>query len=222
MKLIGYELGRIIVLFPMEELRPNQGVPPHDLVEAVSKRYSFLKKPDIEKSFDQLNKEGFPFEFGSLKYKDETAVIKEFTIYNDGISISCFNTAYADSFLDDVLHWAKQTFGLRDLITKRKIYRSQIVIEFEKSLNHLVENFNELSRLIQVAYAQHTDQNQPLSLNRVDFRMDDTKVPGFTPASFVLERRVGSPHDIERYISEAPLPSDAHLGLLQSLEEKLS
>ena len=51
MNVIGHELGRIIVLFPMEEIRPETGIPTHELFEGIMNRYRFAKPPDLKTTF---------------------------------------------------------------------------------------------------------------------------------------------------------------------------
>lgn len=223
MKFIGHQLGRIIVLFPTEEVRPTKGVPMLDMLTGIKERYKFVKLPDVNNPTFDPNKEGHAFKSGSFLYKEEKIAIDEFTIYNDGISVSCFHTKFADAFFEDVILWAKETFDLREFAREpRKIYRSQIVVEFDKSLNQLVKDFSVISHLVQLAYSQYTGHDNPINLNRIDFRMDDTKVRGVTPVSFGIERRIDISHDTERYISEASIPSDPHLQLLQSIEDNLA
>lgn len=223
MKLIGHQLGRIIVLFPMEEVRPTKGVSMIDMLTGVRERYRFVKIPDVNNPTFDSNREGYTFKSGSFLYKEEKIAIDEFTIYNDGISVSCFHTKYADAFFEDIFLWAKEKFDLREFAREpRKIYRSQIIVEFDKSLNQLVKDFSVISHLVQLAYSQYTGRDNPINLNRIDFRIDVTKVSGVTPVSFVIERRVDISHDTERYICEAPIPSDAHLKLLNSIEDNLA
>ena len=223
MRIVGHELGRVIALFPLEEVRPERGVPLLDLVTGIRERYRFIKIPDLTKTTQDLNREGLAFESGSFSCDGETVAVRELTIYNDGVSISCYNTKYADAFLEDILHWAGETFSIKKLSQEpKRIYRSTVIVDFNISMNNSARNFMAISRLIQEAYNQYTGHDIPVSLNRIDFRMDDTKVPGIPPVGFVLERRVGVAHEIERYISEVPLPSDAHIEYLQSLENLLN
>lgn len=223
MKLIGHQLGRIIVLFPTEEVRPAKGIPLLDMLTGVRERYKFVKLPDVNNPTFDANREGYAFKSGSFLYKEEKIAIDEFTIYNDGISVSCFHTKFADAFFEDIFLWAKEKFDLREFAREpRKMYRSQIIVEFDKSLNQLVKDFSVISHLVQLAYSQYTGRDNPINLNRIDFRMDDTKVRGVTPVPFGIERRIDISHDTERYISEAAIPSDPHLQLLQSIEDKLA
>lgn len=223
MKLIGQELGRIIVLFPIEEVRPASGIPLIPLVDGIRNRYNFVKPPDLNRPITDLDRDGYSFQVGTFLHEGQVITIREFTVYPDGVSVSCLDTTHADAFFDDIVNVAKEAFGFREFAREpRKIYRSQVIVEFEKSLNQLINGFTELSRLLQSAYEQHTGHNKAVDLNRVDFRMDSTKIPGIPPVSFILERKFGSPHENQRFISEAPVPSQAHLQLLQEIENKLS
>ena len=223
MNFIGHELGRIIVLFPMEEIRPETGIPALELIGEIVKRYKFAKPPNLNKTALEVSREGSSFELGSFVFEGKSTSVTEFTIYNDGISVSCHDTAHAEAFFYDILTWARETFGLKEFVREpRRIYRSQVIVEFEKSLNQLIQSFSDISNLINLTYSQHTEHDAPINLNRIDFRMDDTKIPGMMkPISFILERRIGASHETERYISEAPVSSRAHVQLLQSIEDKL-
>ena len=221
MKIIGHELGRIIVFFPMEEVRPEKGVILDDLIEGVKNRYKFIKAPDLNRSLTDLDNQGYVFEAGSFSWGSEQIAVREFVVYPDGISVSCLETDHAEAFFEDVMMWSKEKYGFREFVREpRKIYRSFLVLEFDNSINNIIKKFSDMSQLIQLFYSLYTGQNEVIALNRIDLRVDNTKIAGLAPLSFVLERKVGAPHETERYVSEAPFPSQAHIELLQKIEEQ--
>lgn len=219
MKLIGHQLGRIILLFPPEQIRPTRGIPIKDTIAAVQNRYNFVNVPDLTKPIAEFERNGYQFINGKIILDAKEYVINEFTVYNDGVSISSVDTEYSDWFLEDFVRWAQDKLEYRPFLQEpTKIFRSQVTVSFDKPLSNIIKNFDAFSQALSLAIENVIEKPVSTNLLRIDFGIDDTGVGGIKPVPFSLERRIGVPSNKEWFISEAPLPSKTHLELLEELE----
>jgi hypothetical protein len=225
MKLIGNELGRIVILAPADEWRPARGIPIADAVSTIQARYHFLQAPNLpELSVSQAENEGYRFREGILEIDNETAVVGEFAIFRDGFSVTALDTAYAEAFLDDFLAWAREALGIRPFaLVPPRLFRSQLVVQFERPLSKAFRQFNQIAAIIGRAFEAHTSYANPVNVVRLDLGMDQVQLPGvIKPGPLVLERRLNRPHTEEVYFSDAALPSRAHLEVLDQIEAQLA
>ena len=79
----------------------------------------------------------------------------------------------------------------------------------------------EFLNLITRHISKQTGKDLPIHIARLDFGFDPGEVAGLRPANFLLERRITVPYTENRFISEAPLATDDHIALLESLERLL-
>jgi hypothetical protein len=225
MKLIGNELGRVIVLASVEEWRPARGIPIASAVTAIQNRYQFVDYPNLsELTVSQTESEGYKFVEGILHFDDQKAVIREFAIFRDGFSVTAHDTFYAEAFLDDFLDWGRQTLEMRPFaLTPSRIFRSQLVVQFERPLSNAFRQLEEIAAVIQQAFRAHTSYGDPVNVTRLDFGMDHTQLAGvLKPTPLVLERRVNRPYIEEVYFSDAALPSRVHAQVLEEIEARFA
>ena len=219
MRVVGHNLGRLIVLFPQEEVRPVRGVPTAAAMASVRDRYNFLHMPDLARPVADLEQQGYQFSDGSFIHDDGEFKIGEFTIYGDGISVSSYVTETAELFFDDFIGWAMNEFQVRPFIhVPSRIYRSQITVCFAKPLSCILWGFDAFSKTLSTALNEHAGTSSSVDLVRIGVGIDELKDGGIGYVPFSLERRNQVPFEEEWYFSEAPLPSKTHLGLLGELE----
>ena len=225
MKLIGNELGRVIVLASVEEWRPVRGIPIASAVTAIQSRYQFLTSPNLaELTVSQTESEGYKFAEGMLHFDDQEVVIREFAIFRDGFSVTTHDTAYAEAFLEDFLAWGRQALEMRPFaLTPLRIFRSQLVVQFERPLSRAFRQLEEIATVIQEAFRAHTSYSDPVNVTRLDLGMDHTQLSGvLKPTPLVLERRVNRPYTEEVYFSDASLPSRVHVQVLEQIEARFA
>jgi hypothetical protein len=223
MRVVGYEMGRMIALFPSEEIRPWNGLYIPRAAKAVQQRYGFVSTPDFSKPLADLDREGYKFAHGRFEHGGNEILIGEFGFYSDGISVTCLDTAQSDLVWDDLLAWAQDTLGMRSFTREpRRYYRSQIVVEFDRKPAGLVTQFSQIAAIVQNAMAETVPHREPIDLFTIAFGMDVTKIPGLAPVPFSLERKLGAPFEFERYFSQASLPTRIHLEALGAIEAILS
>lgn len=226
MRLINTEIGRVIRLFPVEDIRPPGGLHPPTAMRMLGEKYSFGYTPDPRHTWEEAQRDGLKFQLGKLVHGNRTINVNDFTLYNDGIVATATSTNDADIFLDDLLAWGKEVFGFRDVspATSRTLYYSNVIVEFELSPNSLLGNFAVLSdgllKLLRTTYGLDI----PVQLNGVGFHIDRTEAgPAWqTLSQFTLERRLNQPFSQNRFTSEAPFKTNDHLSFLAIIDSLLN
>ena len=219
MKIVGHSLGSVVVFFPPEEIQPTRGIPISKAVYSIGDRYGFLRVPDPAKPISKLDQEGYQFTDGTFVCRNENFTINEFTVYNDGISISSCNTDTSESFFEDLMSWAREELEFRPFVHEpMKIYRSNITVKFDQPLSQIIKEFDKFSNALSTALEMHTEFSMPVDLIRIGMGVDQSKFGNLSPTPFSLERRIGVSFDEEWYFSEAPFPSTTHIKLLEELE----
>ncbi len=217
MKLLSINLARSIWLGQLIDLNPRGINLDPLLIPLLIKRYKFKKFPLPGEILD--NKKGIKFEEGEFKTKkDESISILAFTIYSDGFMVdSRSSTKDSEDFLEEILTAAREEFNLTpyEEVVKKKNYLSQMFVSTDKSLtlslNPKLEKISEyLSRNI-IGF-----ENASFELGGISF-WPDQKLPT-NPAPFTLERQLGAPFSVKRYFSSAPLTTEKHWDLLNTLE----
>ncbi|MGF1623283.1 MAG: hypothetical protein ACFCVH_00255 [Alphaproteobacteria bacterium] len=222
MKLIGHETGRLIVLFPAEEIRPHSGMYLPYVQAELNQRYGFIKQPDLSRPIEELDRDGYKFGHGRAVIDGRLIAIIEFAIYNDGIVINCNRTDDAELIWSDLMEWSKDALGIREFTREpRKLYRSVLIVEFENQMSSLLKDFADIKYIVEDALT-NTPHRGDVDFVSISFGLDPTKIPGLSPPPFVIERRGGSPYEQNRYFCQAPLPTQAHINALERLEIALS
>ena len=222
MKIVGHALGIIVILFPPEEIRPTRGLPIAEAVISVRDRYGFLQAPNLDRPISELDQEGYQFTGGTFVCRNENFTINEFTIYNDGISITSWNTDTSELFFEDLMSWAREELEFRPFVHgPMKIYRSNITVKFDQPLSQIIKGFDKFSNALSTALEMHTEFSMPVDLIRIGMGVDQSKFGKLSQIPFSMERRIGVSFDEEWYFSEAPFPSKTHIRLLEELESAI-
>jgi hypothetical protein len=140
--------------------------------------------------------------------------ITSLEIYNDGIIVNSSHTADCDLVMDDFIVWALRQFNLREPETKiPRIYLSRIVVQFEAGLDLFIVKADKMKQIIARAFGG----GQELEIARLIIGpRAGTPVP--YQHTWQIEPRIGQPHVTNRYFSQAPLTTDAHVEMLNTLE----
>jgi hypothetical protein len=178
-----------------------------------------LQVPSLEVAM----REGAKFKLGSSMVGGKRINIPEMGIFNDGITVGTFHTDDSEHVLEDATEWARRTFGLREPVThKPRIFDSHVVVEFESSIDDALTAFSKIKGEIGSAMEGTYNKSFNVGIQRLDFGIpisDPNQVPR---GGLLIERRIGYPFDSNRFYSLAPLRTEIHLELLQSLEGALA
>lgn len=218
MEIVAYELAKVVMLFPLEEVVPLGGVNDPDVLAKVQERYHFTKSPDLKT--DDVAKNGYKFEVGHFQLKNADIRVADFALYRDGIVINATTTDAAEAFLDDIIPYMQKHFLFRDFITKpRRYFQSKIIVEFARSPAKLIQHFEKITTSISKRLEETYSLEFPMDFMRVDFDFDRTKNNAPTLIQkIIIERRVSIPFDKERYFCAAPMRTPDHAALLREIE----
>ncbi len=221
MKLISVETGRVVFLFPREETTPRGGLYVSYALEMFTDAYEFASYPDLTRPIEDIDTISQVFKGGRLFLDDRVINIKEFTIYTDGIVIASSSTSDAELIFAHAMEWSQQTLGLRPLIkAPKKRYLSVVVIELESQIEKLFRNFIELSDRTNELLEANYGVDHPAFLYSLSLSVEDRLLPqDLSISDFVLERRTEPAFEANRFFSQAPLPTHAHLEWLESFEK---
>jgi hypothetical protein len=221
MRVIAYEICKVVMLFQLEEVVPLGGANDPDIVAKVRDRYRFTRGPDLK--VEEIAKSGLKFEMGNFQFENANVRITDFALYRDGIVINATKTDAAEAFLDDIVSYMRKEFSFRDFITKpSRFFQSQIVVEFERSPAKLINSFEKITNSISARLQETYSMEIPMDFMRLDFDFDRIQSPA--PAliqKVIIERRVGVPFNKQRYFSAAPLRTADHEALLREIEDLL-
>jgi|GEM_PF-3907002 len=186
-----------------------------DLVKGIKKRYSFWEAPDSLENFDL--EQGAVFSLG----KFQGNVIGSMQLFNTGILVeSSLNTTVLDDFTDDLTNWATSKFGftLEPVGAVERSYRSTVQASFDDCLIDRLKEFDAALSFLNEKLSDQGISGHEARLTGIIAHTDDTIVRPIVPSKFILERKVQSPFSEDVFFSEAPLPTDQHIELLNMFE----
>jgi hypothetical protein len=227
MKEIAYEVGRLILLVPPEQVTPLRGFYAPEAFAAIAKRYGFQSTPDLSLSPERLQKEGLRFRLGKVPGKEASklaATINDFVIFQDGFVVDGYATDDAEMFIADLLKWGKESLGIRAFShPPRQVYYSQVTVQFEPSVNTLIKQFDDIATLLTSLLMKTYRLNTVVELQGVRFDYDRLIAPSlYSPVQFAIERKAGHKYEDGLFWCQAPLRTTDHIQLLKTIETILS
>lgn len=214
MKLISVQLARSIWHLDATEINPRGKNIFKDLVPTLIQQYEFKGQPQEGGVF----KEGIKFTQGTFTNSDGDPAAVELTIWSDGVGADTYSsTKDSDEFLNEVCDVLPEIGYVFDpVMIRRKAYNSHVVVRCSKPLASLNPKLEEFSKRISSEIGGATI----FGFAGIEFWPDQTQV--LKPAPFSFQKRTGDAFSDNRYWSQAPLPTDKHLELLDELETLLS
>jgi hypothetical protein len=207
-------LARVLGFIEIFDLSPRGKIFLPELVPEIVKRYNFQKFPKTLEEFDAAK----GIEFLDGKFRDK--VILKFVIWNTLLVVETrSSTDDSKQIMEEMLSWGADKFGLnyKPGMIKRFAYISDLTFHSDweflnanPALTSLAEKTSEvLSEIWQepVHYEPSvlTIGHDPLARKN-----------GI--AAFTIQHRAESKFSENKYFSEAPLPTDVHLKLLEEFE----
>lgn len=189
-----------------------------DLVKALVERYSFQKVPQKLEDFDESK--GITFAAG--KWGD--TVIDQLVLYTYGIMIDTrASTKVSQLILEEALEWGAKHLGLayRPAMIKRWQYASQVTFITKVPLLSAHRAFEDLAHsmteIIQGGLGEHLEYDVTALV--IDYDQLKRKHP---LGRFSIQRRENTPFSENKFFSDAPLPTELHIRLLEKFEADLS
>jgi hypothetical protein len=213
MKLLSVGLARALWFLDVNDLNPGGKDIYTHLFPALLEDYKFKTYP---KAGDDLS-QGMKLMNGEFVKKDGTVLVVNCTVFNDGIAVDTFSsTADSEELLEEVLTGLPDLgFAYEPEMVRRKAYVSQVNVKCSKALYALNPRLADFAERISSAVS-----GTVFTFSAVEFWPDQTLV--IKPANFSFQRKIGDPQDSDRYWSQAALPTDKHLELLEEFEALLS
>ena len=218
MELTSVLLARAVAWVEPIDLNPMGAVFYPDLVKSLVARYKFQKFPEKLEDFDETK--GVTFNAGRLGDR----VIEQLIIYAYGIVLDTrVSTQESKRLLEDAFEWASKELGLtyKPTMIKRWHYASHVTFRSDVKMtgaNSAVEN---LAASVEKSVGDIFGENLKYDLTMcvVDYDPLTRKHP---LGRFSIQRRDNTPFSENKYFSDAPLPTDVHIRLLEQFEKDLS
>ena len=218
MRVLKVIIARSIWLFPAAHMNPEGKAIDIDLIEWLKKTYQFQKYPssayDLDSETKSLAFSGGKFKSGYEKNGKERYVSLSLSIYPDGLVVNTeSSTLEGDKFLEEGLTSVAQEFGLVSPAQIRKLYLSEMDVQLSQpisflnpKLEHLASQIGELRKGSPVAFA----------FSGVTFLAEPSAQP--TTPGVLIERKINTDWKENIYYAKAPLPTHAHVQLLEEFE----
>jgi len=213
MKLLSVGLARAFWFMDVNELNPHgQDLFTH-LFPSFVGDYKFKTYPAPGQDF----KDGMKFIGGEFVKDDGTVIGLNVTVYTNGISADTFSsTKDSEDFLKEALDELPQIgFAFDEEMVQRREYNSQVTVKFSGRLEYLNPRLLEFANIL-----SSVSGGIKFDTSAIELWPDQTILN--KPVNFSFQRKSGDPSDSDRYWSQAGVPTDVHLKLLQQLEVILS
>lgn len=214
MKISAILIARVLGFMETADLNRSGRAYLPNVVAGLVERFQFQKWPQAFEEMDETK--GVQFQSGLW---DGTPVT-QLTIYNSGLVVETqVSTAESEKIMENALLWAAQEFGLSyspgDI--KRKRYVSDLTFHTEVRLLDAYAPVHKLTAAVAEHVSHIFGENVPYYGTRLD--IDIQRHPfNTTIAPFSIQRRGDTPISENKYFSEAPLPTDVHIKLLEQFE----
>ncbi|MGH9682195.1 MAG: hypothetical protein ACRD4S_01075 [Candidatus Acidiferrales bacterium] len=216
MELAAIHQARVMAFVEPIDLNPNGKVFYPDLVKALVARYDFQKFPQSVQDFDE--EKGVTFAVGHFA----GTVIEEFIIYTYGLMLDTrTSTKESKRLLEEAMHWASKELGLACKPAKRWQYASQLTFYSKLLLTNGHSAFRRLAEGTAKAVNETLGENRTYELTSIFIDYDQLERK-HALGRFSIQRRDNTPFSENKYFSDAPLPTDLHIALLEQFEADLS
>lgn len=196
-----------------------------EVLQALQAQYGFVVMPEISDVFPKEPNPDKPIVFsrGRFARNGQVKLIDHLQIYElAAVAITSTSTEDSDFFLDDAAEWAMKTFDVTITeITSTRMYVSQLEVEFEKPLPDLLPVLRQTAEMINDLRLTYSASPLKYSLTGLTISYDPYEAKAPAPTNFMIDRRVGFPHDKNLFFCQAPLKTEDHIRLLEEFEQSL-
>jgi hypothetical protein len=218
MELASILLARAMAWVEPIDLNPRGAVFYPDLTKALVARYNFEKFPQRLEDFDESK--GVTFGVGRLG----NSVIEQLVIYTYGIVVDTrTSTQESKRLLEEAFIWGSKELGLtyKPSMVKRWQYASQVTFRSTVPMANACPAVQRLADGVSKAVAEAMGESlkYDLAILAVDYDQLARKHP---LGRFSIQRRDNTPFSENKYYSDAPLPTDLHIRLLEQFEADMA
>jgi hypothetical protein len=204
--------GRVIQL---AKAQTNLGWVPELLTEIGSKyQFTIVPKPE-----DLWRKPDYKAEFKHGRF--DANIIDTFALFQDGFVVdSTISTENAELFLNDFMQWLKlKAPGLEE--TGKPYYLSQLEVRLKLGgFGRLLDTIGNQIFLRLEKYGLLGVK--PYAFSALQLAQDPLGKIGPNLSPFNIERRLNNPYSDEIFFAQAPLRTEDHKVLLETLEGVLA
>jgi len=218
MELASILLARAMALVEPSEFNPRGVISYRDLVTAIVSRYNFQKYPQKLEELDETK--GVVFSSGQIGDRE----ISQLVIYTHGLLLDTrASTQESKHLLEEALGWASKELKLayKPSMIKRWLYTSQIVFYSKASLTGISAAFQKLADGVESNVRNTTGESLRYELTSLVVEYDQL-TRKHALGHFSIQRRENTPFSEDKYFSDAPLPTDVHIKLLEQFEADIS
>jgi hypothetical protein len=209
-------LARVLAFIETFDLDSRGKVFNPDFIQEMVKRYRFQKFP---KTVEEWNEEkGVVFEEGKIGNN----VIQKFTIFNSLLVLETrSNTNDSKQILEEMLVWGAAKFGLNYKPGAIRHFGYISDLTFFSDVPILAAACKPYMDLAAKASTALTEiWHEPVQYHPLVLTIGhDPLSRKNAVAPFTITRRAEHKFSENKYFSEAPLPTDAHVALLREFEE---
>lgn len=214
MKVSAILLSRVLAFIDTADLSPQSAVFAPDFVREIASEFQFQKVPETIEEFDLAK--GMSFNGG--KFGKRT--ISKFSIWPNLLSIETrSHTTEAKELLHEMLLWGKEKFNLaysEDMI-RHYGYVSDLSIDSKAPLTSISPLLERIASRTSKALSEIWQE--PIKYEPADLKIiHDPLGRKWSLAPFQIARKAEHTFKENRYFSEAPLPTDLHIELLEEFE----
>jgi len=217
MKISAVILARVLGFIETSDLSPRGQIYFPEVISKLVERYNFQKFPQKPEEFDESK--GVEFHEGRIGNQ----VIQKLGIWNTLLVVETrSNTADSKKILEDMLEWGAANVGINYTpgMIKRFGYVSDLTFYSDVPILSVNPALTKLAQKTSVALSeiwQEPIQYEPANLAVAH----DPMARKYGIAPFSIAHRAESRFSENKYFSEAPLPTDKHIALLEEFEAEI-
>ena len=218
MKLSAVILARVLAYVESFDLNPRGKVYYPDIVRALAERYNFQKFPQALEEFNEAN---------GVKFIEGLAgnnVIQKLVIW-DSLLVLETRSSTDDSkrILEEMLTWGTEKLGLNYHPGMIKHFAYVSDLSFYSDVPLLNLNPAAANLALKTSQALSEIWQEQIHYEPADLRIGhDPTVRKYGIAPFSISRRAEAKFSENKYFSEAPLPTEIHLALLEQYEKDVA
>jgi len=226
MKFIDSTYGATVLPVLQEDIYPKHGFVLQELVNVIVETYNFVQFPAASAIASPLAGQKITFTSGGYVTENHAIAINRLDIMPDGMLVTAHSTLDADLILEHLLTVLHRRLGFKkcDFSKMQKLHHGSVVVEFKKSIEAFIKPFNKMREVINDVYNNKIESHILKLVFAPDPLLAQPKIPAQLPVpnEFIIERRIGTPLEQNRYFSSAPLSTEEHIHILERIEKAIA